>query len=375
MEHASEQLARTEPPAAVAGLVSPEARLLGFERIKQARSRIGNMKPLAAATRRNYQKKAALMGKALEAVEGSEVQQWELVLAKYAPKSNSFFAMRAAATWAHKQVLVRLLAQQDTLQKVGTLTSQWVELVNQIEDLLATLDIIESMDRSDLLELSGQESQRSRSLRSDLPRLAPRWRESMVQHAVQHSQYADAVCVLAATGCRAIELSWGVGLRLEYDREVAHIKGAKTTGSSGQPWRELAVSRSALTPELFAKLQVDGELRVGIWSTAGLRKHLRNSSRALWPKGKPISPYHFRHELATDLRESGWTREEIGAALGHRVSETSAGYGLRRRPRQRSPGAVQAPTIMRNGTVTALSVRPPATTFTPPPSAPRARSP
>jgi hypothetical protein len=94
-----------------------------------------------------------------------------------------------------------------------------------------------------------------------------------------------------------------------------------------------------------------------VWSTAGLRSAVRAIGRALWPKGPTLTPYHFRHAFAEDLREAGWTADEIGAALGHRVGETSAAYGRRRRPGQ-GRGGVKPVSVVRGGVRTAVAVRP-----------------
>jgi integrase len=92
-----------------------------------------------------------------------------------------------------------------------------------------------------------------------------------------------------------------------------------------------------------------------IFSTAGLRKAVAAVGRRLWPKGKRVCPYHFRHQLAEDMRESGRTADEIAAALGQRVGETASHYG--RRSRKGQGGVAREPDVIRGAVRTAKPVR------------------
>jgi len=86
-----------------------------------------------------------------------------------------------------------------------------------------------------------------------------------------------------------------------------------------------------------------------------LRYAVKSVGRKLWPERTGLCPYHFRHEAAADMRESGWSADEIGGALGQRVSETASRYGPRRRPGQR--GRAIEPQIRRGSVKTAVPVR------------------
>lgn len=348
------------------GTAHPEAKLAAFESIKRARKHVTDLKPVKAQTERNYHRKSALLDLAADEAKGYLSERWEAALAKYAPVSNSFFAMRAAAAWSMKTKLKDLLSEQDQFQRAHGWTSEWLDMIDVIQMHADRLEVIDGMDRQGLLEQFGLESKRKTSKRQDLLRFPDDWRALIVERAQRSPTYADAICVLAATGCRSVELVWGVRLRLEYDCAVALIRGAKTTATSGQQWREVRISLAALTPGLLEKLQAQEEVMVGVWSTGGLRSFLRSASESVWPSAHQVCPYHFRHAQATDLRESGWAAEEIGAVLGHLVSETSSGYGLRRRPGQRSKGAVTPPAILRGRTETARAVRPLKQPWSPP---------
>ena len=350
----------------VDGTAQPDAKLAAFEIIKRARNHVSIFKAVKPQTEDNYQRKSALLDLAVDEAKGYLSERWETALAPYAPVSNSFFAMRAAAVWSAKTKLRTLLSEQDQLQRTHGWTADWLGIVDAIQIHVDRLEVLDGIDRQGLLEQFGLESKRKTSKRHDLLRFPDDWRALIVQCAQRSPTYADAICVLAATGCRSVELMWGVRLRLEYDCAVASIRGAKTTAMSGQAWREVYISLAALTPNLLERLQEHNEVGVGIWSTGGLRSYLRSASGSLWPSTHQICPYHFRHAQATDLRETGWEAHEIGAVLGHLVSETSSGYGLRRRPGQRSNGAVTPPAILRGRTETARVVRPLKQTWSPP---------
>lgn len=201
------------------------------------------------------------------------------------------------------------------------------------------------------------DSQPAKSKRQFLKLLPDGWRSKIVDRAQFSDTYADALSVLKNTGCRPAELARGVEVFLDNNHAIFRIMGKKVTGSAGQVWREIPVRAAALAPSLLRAVQDREHVIVQIWSTAGLRSALLKWGAALWPKGPRVVPYLFRHALTEDLREGGWSAEEIGAVLGHRVSETSAQYGRKRRPGQ-GRGSVEPVNIIRGGVQTAVPVRP-----------------
>ena len=345
------------PSRAIRPLVDEQAE--AFAAIKRARAICATGKTVSMPTSENYARKSVLLASRINRTEGDAVEKWEAVLAEYAPVSNSFFAMRAAALWSQRSRLRALLSEQDRLQKLGGPDENWWLLVEQIDSLIVGFEIIESIEREDLIQHYGLTARRSRSKRGDLPRLPAYWRRFMVERAQASEQYRHPVAVLAATGCRPIELLWGVHLRLDFDHVVARVRGAKISATSGQVWRELCIALSAIPTSLIEKLSEYGEATIAVPSTAGLRSHLCNQSDVLWPERHRICPYHFRHALASDLRTAGWDREEIATALGHRVSETASQYGQRRRQGQGTSEPQDSPSILRGRNSAAVLVRAP----------------
>jgi hypothetical protein len=150
----------------------------------------------------------------------------------------------------------------------------------------------------------------------------------------------------------------GVELRPEFNHITVRINGAKVGESSGQLWRELDVAWRSVPHRLRDRLAEVETFVVGICSKTALRNAVADFGQLLWPKGPRVCPYHHRHQVAEDLRAAGWTADEIGAALGHRVGETSSKYG--RRIRVRQGGVARVPTVVRGGVRTAVPVRPTA---------------
>jgi integrase len=325
--------------------------------IKAARSALKGLKQPSVKSQEDYARKADRLFEAASLSRHDQATAWMDVLTRYAPKSNSFFAMRAAAAWRAREILRAWLSRQCATQRIHGKSSAWLHEVEQTEGALETLNIIEDIERQELLDLSGQSSQPVSSKRQTLKHFPPDFRQRAVEHAQASEVYGPPVSVLEVTGCRPAELARGATVSLEFNHAVVRILGAKTTDVAGQAWREISVDYKALSPRLLTLAQDNGEVSVGVWSTAGLRSALRAIGKALWPRGPVLTPYHFRHALAEDLREAGWSAEEVGAALGHRVSETSAGYGRRRRPGQ-GRGGVTPVSIVRGGVRTAVAVRP-----------------
>lgn len=324
--------------------------------IKHARKATKASRPVSAKTQQDYESKANRLRSVVAELEGDMKERWTKAMTRYAPKSRSFFANRAAVT-SHCRSKVRLLlSEQCKLQRKDGMTGQWFDVVQRLNAELELLGTVERIDRTAVLESINAKSVPGSSKRTDLNRLPADWRRQLIAHSQTSEAYGVVVCALAATGCRPEELTRGIRVQLEYSHATFAIRGAKFTSESGQEWRELDVDWKSLPKHLLEPLQNDESILVGIWSTAGLRDALARFGRALWPRGPRISAYTFRHAAAEDMRESGWRPDEIGAALGHRVGETCSQYGRRRRPGQRG-GGVTPTAIIRGGVRTTVPVR------------------
>jgi len=324
--------------------------------INDARKSAKQGGPVSARTSQDYERKASRLHAVVSALDGDMQSRWMGAMSRYATRSRSFFANRAAATSICRGKVRSLLSKQCRLQRETGMTTEWFDIVQQLGEELKVLNIVENLERAAVLESIEAKSVRATSRRSVLHRLPADWRQQLISHSL-FLTYGDVVCVLSATGCRPEELTIsGVQIHLQYHCATFSFRGAKYGPRAGQKWRELDVDWKSLPKHFLERLQDNESVSVGIWSTADKRSALAEMGKKLWPQGPRISPILFRHAAAEDMRESGWTPAEIGAALGHRVGETSSQYGRKRRPGQGRGGATPT-AILRDGVRTQLPVR------------------
>ncbi|WP_080425209.1 hypothetical protein [Burkholderia ubonensis] len=184
-----------------------------------------------------------------------------------------------------------------------------------------------------------------------LKSLVPTWREDMWARASQpdwrqsRPQLLPALALLWLTGCRPSEIQNGVTIAWSDDVLVIEIAGAKCVDAGqrerGQPRRRYAFRTG---PDHESKLPALGILRLcalhAATATSRARcvvahnaDYLYNSvvelGREVFPKMRTrVSPYCFRHQLASDLKsDPNLSLEEAAKVMGH-LSDYSIGkYG------------------------------------------------
>jgi len=300
-----------------------------------------------------YAGKVALMLTYLARLDGTETERWQQVFEPYAPASRSFYLMRAAAAWHYRRKISALVRSVDGLV---TAYAPAEAVIAEVHRTLVSLEVIQGINRTQLLQASNRKARASRSKKEDLDQLAHDWKARIALRAQRSPTYADAVAVLSLTGCRPEELVSGVKVWLDGRRIILRINGAKLSEFAGQPWREIEVLSKDVPDGLLDPL-LDGrdETYVSIRSTAALREALKEMSRDLWPMRPHIVPYHFRHSVAEDLRDNGWPEHEVAAVLGERSAATARHYGRKRRPGRTSPPRTA---VLRDGVKTAIAIKP-----------------
>lgn len=322
-----------------------------FVVVARARKALPSGDNVSEKTARNYRAKADLI---LRELQGSDITVQQ-ILARYAPVSRSFYAMRAALVWHCKQECRSLLSDQDALQHREGRSVEWLKVVGMLELSLKIIQMVENVRSEDMLEITGEQKKSKHSKRKDLPKMPKDWKERMLRRGAQSPRYGLPTLVIAVTGCRPEELVKGVDLQFDGNGIVAKILGAKVSEHSGQEWRKFKLQPGVMPTELVEQIKAAGTLTVSIKSTDAFRTHLTRLSAELFP-GKPaVTGYSFRHSLAENLREAGWEAEELAAVLGQAVSETQAYYGRRRRAGSRAP---EAAGIDKGSVETARPVRP-----------------
>lgn len=171
------------------------------------------------------------------------------------------------------------------------------------------------------------------------------WRDSLLVEAqaseARGGEWLLPLCVIYATGCRPEELKTGVVAVYDSEKDefVFTIKGAKVTEKlqRGLEERTVRVKRSGAPWErpltkMIMKTRALGEFKISIKSPASFSNKVRAASKRLWPqKTVHASPYSFRHQLVSDMKNADMDALTIAATLGHQSAASQASYGRRKR--------------------------------------------
>ncbi|MFM0480746.1 site-specific integrase [Paraburkholderia strydomiana] len=198
--------------------------------------------------------------------------------------------------------------------------------------------------------------------------LPPEWRESIWLAAStsewqqSRPQLMPALAVLWLTGCRPAELEHGIELLAGRSELVVKITGAKCVDADGrmrgQPARHIGFNIDAAANPALRFLHVlagqnvvDG---IGRLTITHDKDYLYNSVVALGKNAFPklrtrISPYCFRHQIASDLKAATSDREitleQAAKIMGH-LSDYSIGvYGNAIHGRRGRSRRIQVPFV------------------------------
>ena len=247
-------------------------------------------------------------------------------------KVSTWNARRAAIIYCLKSRLLSQLALQDRYQRliknlkdVGLAFNaefqRWTEAVETIGQL--HIGLVSIFGASGLpLEKRTQRH----SKKGDMKKLPDDWRETLIARLPNY--YLEA-STMAATGCRPVELVFGVRLQIEPTAISALVHGAK----GGQEWRIFRWQLdhpSAVIQHLIQETKDShGSLLVQAHCGRALTGAVRSAGKRAWPsRSSSITSYCFRHQMASDMKASGrFSDEEISAALGHISSDTKTRYG------------------------------------------------
>lgn len=308
-----------------------------------------------AKTIQNYRKKCEVIDRYIETLQEPTESPIRLALSVYAPKKQSFYAMKAALQWRSRTALEDGLRRLFSLGRFDSDNLQCILEIGKLQSSCSHHDELCSIELTDSLVLSGRLPRPARPKKLVLPRIEHNWRERFLEINFKSPKYRSAGVLLSFCGLRPAELAAGVRVERVNDVVETHILGAKVTDTSGQPWRSLAL-KAEMLPRWFLDELAGGPMTYTAKEDP-MRTHLHRLSGQLYPNRKPsiiLSAYVFRHAFATDLFDDGWPIEEVAAALGEFAAETASWYGTRRRGRTRRR---QPTAIIRATVVTAREVR------------------
>lgn len=343
-----------------------------------------------------------------------------IALGAYAVKGNSFYALRAALKWRYLRLLQKLLSRQDRLQKQTqknkSLTHEeaesasspvrrfldenrmrgyrvlMVQTMSRLKDIeQMTRDACQaahlgaarqSMDSSPDTQDTAKASKSIKALVGRLNKHRPEWQNEFRQANSTPSKYRAQALIQSLTGIRPTEFdphktipkisksskgidpSPGVVVTLtEKNTLLVRVPGGKVRDKAGQVERTFELQITEVIPDWFMQelKQAAGLLRL-FADPDGLAKHYQRVSKRMFGDHKlklrlHITPYCFRHAMATNLRESGWDIEEIAALLGERSADTVSHYGFRKSG-SRKPKHVTSHALIRGAVQCSSAVKP-----------------
>lgn len=354
-----------------------------------ARSLTANHQRVRLSTKSNYTRKQLLLEKRWQELQSSDAtlstyQMFPVLLGKYASNAGSFYAMRRAMHFSLEERLVYALRDQDKLQKAwktplspeerNSLLCAIEVAAQQLEDLSKATDFILNLDLKRCksayalvvpnvppVDDSDDDFAKTKALVTILNRRKPNWQAAFrVVNAQSSSPYRTHALIQSLLGIRPAEFDPtpnpladakepgqarpGVLVALLSSGKLkVTIEGAKVGEHSGQKVRTMEIMASAAPPWLVAELQQAGGSMHLTAKTQALRDHYERISAKVFAGanyGKPrrplhATPYCFRHAVATDLRQTGWTVEELAAFLGQRSADTQKRYGRRKGGRRK----------------------------------------
>lgn len=164
-----------------------------------------------------------------------------------------------------------------------------------------------------------------------LPKLAkiPDWPSRIFNEVTDKHKAALAICAL--TGARPSEIARGVEIELVRKGATPflrlRIKGSKVTEHSGQPERMLIVTIDSDAARYLVQCAESGHSTITT-HPANLCAATIKAGRKAFPNLKEsVTPYVFRHHLASQMKAAGIARKIIAQMLGHRATESQQAYG------------------------------------------------
>ncbi len=156
--------------------------------------------------------------------------------------------------------------------------------------------------------------------KASIKKLPDDWRLKLCNLMTNH-EHSASVRILACTGCRPIEMARGVRVYRNEDGINFHIKGAKFKADDerGQEWRILTIP---LDHPIGSTID-NGEYQAS--SAESLTKAIARKAVKLGYES--VSAYSYRHQMASDMKFSKYSKKEIANALGHISTATQEGYG------------------------------------------------
>ena len=381
-----------------------------MEAVRQARAALKDYQPVQDSTAADYAKKTRHLNIKIKALAASwradhSVQIMKVVLGEYASKSSSFFAHRRALQFFVQQRLEKTLKDQDVLQKQWSKTpdddgrqlllEQMHKATQQLKQLHGQYVLVGEFERQACQtaydaymaqqpekELGSEKvlALQTKQLVAVLNRRMPDWQQAFrAANENSKGRYRSHALLQSLTGIRPTEfdpkknqpkseagIAPGVVATLEEDGKLrVRVPGGKVGTHSGQVERLFELDPQGLPAWFLQELTDAGRTKRFMVKPQALRDHYKRVSRRLFAgqtygkakKQLHVTPYCYRHALATELRWTEWDAVEIAAVLGHRKANTQSHYGFRKGGKRKSKAEAK-PSIIAGSVVTTGPVSP-----------------
>lgn len=182
------------------------------------------------------------------------------------------------------------------------------------------------------------------SKRNGMHKLPQLWRRMMAAHIESSHRYADHLAILEMTGARPVEFSNGIRVRRVRGALEFTLQGGKLSDTTGLKERVLTVAvRTQTARRLAKKLIVNGPAQVWQCKEKALADYVTAVREKAFPRHPyKVSPYSYRHALASDVKSAGAGRGDIAAVLGHRSTRTAGAYGRKGTSGKVRPNPIKA---------------------------------
>lgn len=154
-----------------------------------------------------------------------------------------------------------------------------------------------------------------------------------------NNRFQAFAAIIHATGARPSEIKKenGVHIKVLETEFLVKIKSSKHDDSQkGQKYRYLYIKKDSISGN-FLKGYIDENEINEIYNfdfgddvsiDAFAKAYKRAAIKALGTtKGKKISLYSVRHQIAANLKKAGFDKEQIALALGHQSDRSQEHYG------------------------------------------------
>jgi hypothetical protein len=274
------------------------------------------------------------------------------------PTRNGYYYNRAALSYAAGFYIQEWLERYSK----GALAGNDSEILKEIQRWAELVDFVmvhakpgqridQPNSKSKFISESSRKSiepdkefRKGTSKRNGMHKLPQLWRRMMAAHIKSSHRYADHLTILEMTGARPVEFSNGIRVRRVRGALEFTLQGGKLSDTTGVKERVLTVPvRTQTARRLARKLIVDGPAQVWQCKEKALADYVTAVRKKAFPgHAYKVSPYSYRHALASDVKSAGAGRGDIAAALGHRSTRTAGAYGRKGTSGKLRPNPIKA---------------------------------